>query len=568
MAKKIKIKTEDLVGKGYFPEELPPVFSSYDLGNLVPKILSHLHSHIHDHKVGKLLSYSIPKARGYRRNLSIPNPLHYIQLAKTISDHWADIIAHCDKSKISLSRLHLGGNRAISRFQFDEFIDTRLLKSVGNRFLLKIDITRFYNSIYTHSIPWALHTKAAAKLDYKRLPHFGNGLDIDSRNLQDMQTIGLPIGPDTSRIISEIILCAIDVHLQQVLPGLQGVRIIDDYYLYFRNISEVETARSAVHMALKAYELELNPSKESIIELPEILENNWYRELKEIRFSNDALAQRKQLISFFDKAFYYSKTHSEEAVLSYALSKIRPTVFYQENTKILVALLLNALILEPKTISMTCEILSSFSLKGYPMDKSLLFAALNEFIVFHAQHDHEFEVSWGLWTLKNLAIDLSPVAAAELSVKTNSIIVLLALDLKRSKRIPSGLDTSLWRTMLTTDNLYGENWLLAYELKVRGWLRTADDYLSADPFFKKLKDNKVRFYNPEQKVDISKVKASASTPSMAEYIDEENDLPIKQYPKVLTVDQLPPKPKKLDLEALERLRIKFSKKDARNEDPV
>lgn len=569
MAKKVKITPEDLVSKGYFPEELPPVFSTVDLGKVVTKVLSHLGSHIHDKKVGKLLPYSIPKGRGYRRNLGIPNPLQYIQLAKTITDHWGDIIAHTEKSKISISRLTLGGLRAIKRFNFDEFIDARLHKSVGNRFLLKIDITRFYNSIYTHSIPWALHTKAVAKVEQKRTQHFGNGLDSDSRNLQDTQTIGIPTGPDTSRIISEIILVAIDIHLQKVLPNLQGVRIIDDYYLYFKQISDVETARSVVHQALREYELELNPNKESVIELPEILESNWYRELKEIRFSNDPGLQRKQLISFFDKAFYYSKNNPEEAVLSYALSKIRPTFFQRENTGILVALLLNAIIQEPKTISISCEILTSFFQRGYLIDQTLLDIALNEFIIFHCLHDHEFELSWGLWTIKNLKLNLSKEAAEKVSRNTNAIIVLMVLDLKRSKMIPMGLDTSLWKSMLNADNLYSENWLFAYEVKVRGWLRTADDYLDKDPFFKKLKDNKVRFYYPENKMDTSRVKVIANSPSMIVH-EEKNIKPIvsSTISAPLIVDPLPPTVQKPISEALKEIResLRAKRKDSEIDD--
>jgi len=514
MAKKPKIETKDLVARGYFPEELPPVFSTIDLGNSVAKVSSHLHTFIKAHPAGKLLVYSIPKAKGYRRNLGIPHPLQYIQLSKTIADHWKDITALTEQSKISLSRLSPGVYRAISRFAFDEFIDARLHASVGNRFLLKVDITRFYNSVYTHSIPWALHTKTVAKLETSRAKHFGNGLDIDSRNLQARQTIGLPIGPDSSRIISEVILTAMDIALQRLIPNLQGVRIIDDYYLYFKQLSELESARSAIHQVLKEYELELNPSKESIIELPEILETNWYRELKEIRFSNEPATQRKQLISFFDKAFFYSKENPEETVLSYALSKVRPTFFQEENVGILVALMFNAIVQESKTISICCEILTSFYQRKFSLDRNLLSTALNEFIIFHAHHDHEYELSWAMWTVKNLELELSKSAAERISKNTNSLIVLLALDLKRNKRIPSGLDTSLWKSMLTADNLHSEHWLLAYEVKVRAWLRTADDYLEKDPFFKVLKDHKVRFYQPAVKVDVSKVRVSAGSASV------------------------------------------------------
>ena len=514
---------KDLVKSGYFPEELLPVFSTEELADSLPKIIPLLAKYIKKRPVSKLLPFSIPKAKGYRRNLSIPNPLQYIQLAKTIAENWDDIQAHTEKSKISISRLNPGGPRAIKKFKFDDFIDERLHRSVGSRYLLKIDITRFYNSIYTHSIPWAIHTKAVTKVERSRKIHFGNGLDQDCRNTQDGQTIGLPIGPDTSRIISEVILAAVDKVIQKSIPGLQGIRIIDDYYLYFKTIAEVEIARSIIHKTLHEYELELNPNKEAVIEIPEIIESNWYRELKGIRFSNDATKQRKELIAFFDVAFMYAKKNPEDAVLSYAISKIKPTIFKRVNTRVLVSLLVNALIQEPKIISQLSEILTSYDKSRHPLNKTLLSAALNEFILFHCLHNNDYEIAWALWTIKNLKLKLTKNTANQVSENRNSIIALVSLDLKRSGCIPAGLNTKIWRSMLTAENLYTESWLLAYEAKVKGWLRTADDYISTDPFFNQLKTEKVRFYNPKKKLDISRVKVSTSDSSVSGYEDDEEE---------------------------------------------
>lgn len=46
---------------------------------------------------------------------------------------------------------------------------------------------------------------------------------------------------------------------------------------------------------------------------------------------------------------------------------------------------------------------------------------------------------------------------------------------------------------MTGEELYRENWLLAYEGIINGWLpsKNGDDYVSNDPFFKILKSNKI-----------------------------------------------------------------------------
>jgi hypothetical protein len=51
-------------------------------------------------------------------------------------------------------------------------------------------------------------------------------------------------------------------------------------------------------------------------------------------------------------------------------------------------------------------------------------------------------------------------------------------------------------------DLYGEQWILAYEASIKGWLSPAlgGDNVASDPRFSILKDNGVAFYD-EQKVE-------------------------------------------------------------------
>jgi hypothetical protein len=67
----------------------------------------------------------------------------------------------------------------------------------GQRFILRTDVNQSYSSLYTHTrSPWALEGKLHAK------QHKGqtgaDRIDKALRNLSDGQTMGVPIGPDTS----------------------------------------------------------------------------------------------------------------------------------------------------------------------------------------------------------------------------------------------------------------------------------------------------------------------------------------------------------------------------------
>ena len=512
---------EKLVVDGYFAEELIPPLTSKDLGPLLPAILPLLDSYdpiTGNNKVySRCSNFSIPKAGGYRRAISIPNPLHQIRISDTILSNWAVLQTLTDRSQISGSKLVSGGSRALGKPSFDDFINQRITRSVGCRYLLKIDISRFYNSIYTHSIPWAIHTKAIAKGLRRRSQLYGNALDEDCRKMMDGQTVGIPVGPDTSRVISEVILSAIDEKLRAQLPDFSGIRIIDDYYLYFKNLGDVEVAKELTHKIMAEFELELNPSKDIIHQIPEVIEAQWYADLKLFRFSDFPSAQRKQLISYFDMVIGHAKNYPDDSVISYAISKVRNLVIHRNNFEILQSLMLNCLHLEPKTISILSEIFHFYSRVRYPLINEKIKYALQEFISFHLDLGNEFEVFWAMWTMKLLRLKVDKNVAQKITQSTNSVIILIYLHMRNSRLISKRINISAWDSLLTKDNLYSEHWLVAYEAKVRGWLSSADNYIDDDPFFKLLADNQVRFYDTTGRP--SRVSVTLGRPSLMERND-------------------------------------------------
>lgn len=520
----------DLLVKGYFPEELLPPFTTEDLSSVLTKVLPDLDEldPISGNKkrvITKSIAYSIPKIKGYRRNLGIPHPLHYIRLASTIVDKWGDILTHCNQSSITLSPITIKATsaRSILKPSFKNTVREKIIRSTGYRYLLKVDIAKFYSSIYTHSIPWALHTKDVAKQHRKRKTHFGNALDEDSRKLQDGQTVGLPIGPDTSRIISEIILVAIDKEMKSRLGYLQGVRVVDDYHLYFKTHGDLEKGRAVIHKALKDYELELNQNKELLLELPEVIENEWFSEIREFKFRNRWNYQRTDIITFFDVVITYAKKFPDELVLTYAMSKLRFTVFNVKNWKILQSLMLNALLIEPKILPYVAQNLIGYYKKGFNINETAIKDALEQFIIYHSDLSNDFEISWALWILKSLKIEISEEIGKVLSKNENPVVIMTILDVHDQGYLPKGLDTTAWQKLLTVDNLYNEYWLLAYEAKMNGWLSSPDNYLEDDEFFKILKDKNVSFYKPGRVQDLSKIKISLAPDYFEDEAEPEDD---------------------------------------------
>ncbi|MGF7036881.1 RNA-directed DNA polymerase [Mucilaginibacter lappiensis] len=518
------MKLNKLVEKGYFPEELPPPFNTKGYAAIISMLLPDMDTFDPVTKtpakkksgtLTKYSPYSIPKSKSYRRSLAIVHPLSFLRLAQTVCDGWTDITALTAKSKLSLSPLKEAATyRAIEQPSFDKITKERILRATGRRYALKVDIQRFYGSIYTHSIPWTLHTKIAGKAKRARYELTGNALDEDVRKMQDGQTMGIPIGPDTSRILSEIICSYIDRHLQDKIADLKGIRVVDDYTLYFKSLSDLETARAVLFKLLKDVELDLNQAKEKIIELPEQIETEWYNVLREYQFREDKELQHKDIIAYFDKLFFYATKFPDDAILSYGLSKISATIFKEINWPILEALLLQAIVKDSKCLPYVVKLIISHNDEEYDLDFGLIGEAFHEFIIYHQDLDNHYEVSWSLWLFKTLEIDLLENGAKIISASQNAAIILTALDMKAAGLIPKGLDTTGWESLLVAENLYNEFWLVAYEVAKKKWLPVKKPYLHTDPFFKILKDEDVEFYDMSLSIDTSSVKITSSEMSL------------------------------------------------------
>jgi len=425
-------------------------------------------------------------------------------LCQTLEKNWPELEAFFLQSELSLStpKIAKGSDRraVTPAFEFNQLAVERVLRSTGARILLHADISRYYSTIYTHTIPWALHTKNTAKSKRNDKSYSGNVIDTCIRNTQDKQTLGIPIGPDTSLIISEIIGTAMDIRLSQDLNNMRikGYRYIDDYFLFFSNWAQAEQATSKLQGITKYFELELNPNKVELIELPESLIEPWVSELRSYEFrTTSEKAQMNDILNYFDKSFMYSKLYPNNSVLKYSIKRTANLDVKPGNWSLYESFLLKSAILEPSVLKIVLEILVKYLNKRYLLDDSKISETITDLIVYHSELKHSYEVAWALWLSKILHIDISEEAARAVSDFEDSIVALTALDLKNSGQIAKGLDTSKWEALMTAEELYSDHWLLSYEASVKGWLPTVngDDYVADDPFFSNLKNEGVEFYD-------------------------------------------------------------------------
>jgi Reverse transcriptase (RNA-dependent DNA polymerase) len=279
----VVLTTVALIDKGYIPREMPHAFTSSPLA-----VLYNAHAGLLPLSTDptECIRHNLARPNGFRRPLKLPNPRSYIRLAKALERHWVEVDSLCKGQTLAISRpvVTRTAERAVRpRVRLGEGQKLRARLWRGQKYVLFCDVGQFYPSLYTHAIPWALHTKPYAKANRNRTN--GDEIDREVRRGQSGQTVGIPIGPDTSFVIAEIVLSGVDDLLTQRLSGYRGFRYLDDYEAAFPTRSEAEEAQGHLESALGEFELVINPFKTRVVELPQPFRSTWPRELARFRYA-------------------------------------------------------------------------------------------------------------------------------------------------------------------------------------------------------------------------------------------------------------------------------------------
>ncbi len=237
------------------------------------------------------LKYSILKSNGGLRHLGILHPASQNQMVEFYREFGRRIINHTTKSPFTLRAPCGVANKAYydekltknsvntppsTYFTYKRY--TRLSGFFGSKEFLglerkynkfwSLDISRFFESIYTHSISWAVKGKNFAK-ETRSSADFSGIFDRLMQRSNFNETNGIIIGNEVSRIFAEIILQAVDTELFEELRkvGLKaGVdydvkRYVDDYCIFATDDASLERITSTLETLLRFYKLHFNENK-------------------------------------------------------------------------------------------------------------------------------------------------------------------------------------------------------------------------------------------------------------------------------------------------------------------
>jgi hypothetical protein len=144
--------------------------------------------------------------------------------------------------------------------------------------LLRLDVSKCFDSIYTHTLPWStLGTSSAKDFLNPSKNTFGGRFDRLLQEMNQGETNGIVIGPEFSRIFAEVILQRVDQNFIHALSNVHGLdhrshyqafRYVDDYFIFCSTDVDLYAIERELGLALKEMKLGLNAAKSEVVQKP------------------------------------------------------------------------------------------------------------------------------------------------------------------------------------------------------------------------------------------------------------------------------------------------------------
>ena len=363
-----------------------------------------------DYKFRRIpFTYKITHKENDFRQLALLHPINQLNIINFYDQYKSSILYSCQISNFSLRRpikvarftffndkLHQQnkGDRndflELDGFEYEDLKTFFVYKKYNNiykfyedyrfhraekkfNFLFKFDINKCFDSIYTHSISWAVLGLDAVKENVEASKNNYSGIfDKLLQYANYGETNGILIGPEISRIFAEIILQRIDKDLEiEIINSLklknkehyELYRYVDDYFLFCDDENTKNEILKILKHKLKDYKLAINNSKSIDYTKPIITDitiakdkiNKLFKEnprfkISELESEVGALEENDNEFKFIKHkfSFYFNSDHlitdykilikesniDYKDVLNYSLALLNNIVIFPKNRNV------------------------------------------------------------------------------------------------------------------------------------------------------------------------------------------------------------------------------------------
>lgn len=311
------------------------------------------------------------------RQFELVHPVLYVSLVKEITneENWQTILNRFNEieqeSVINCMSLPIvsesnQSDKAKQILNWWEQIEQKSLElSLDFSYIYHTDITDCYGAIYTHSIPWALHSKKTAKENKNNKNLIGNIIDKHIRAMSYGQTNGIPQGSVLMDFIAEMVLSYSDKILSEKIKHLcrkdyEILRYRDDYRIFVNSPQIADEIIKNLTDVLIELGLKLNSQKTT--SSSNVIEGSiksdkmaWFSENKK----QTTIQKRLLQIHKFSLEYPNSGTLVKELQNLLHILHQKRNLNKRENILVLISIIVDIAYLNPRTYSVSIAMISS-----------------------------------------------------------------------------------------------------------------------------------------------------------------------------------------------------------------
>lgn len=319
------------------------------------------------------------------RPFQLIHPALYVSLVNyvTTENNWNLLIAQFTLFannpnircySIPLESQNNQSDKAMNVSNWWQSIEQQSIKlALSYEYVLHTDISDCYGSIYTHSVSWAIHTKAVAKASKNNKRMLGNVID---KHLQDMaygQTNGIPQGSVLMDFIAELVLGYADLELSNhiIHANMQDYQIIryrDDYRIYSNNPQTAEYIAKLLTETLIDLGMRLNTQK-TLVSSNIVRDSIKPDKLYWISLKQGTRSIQEHLLLIHGLSEHYPNSGSLNKSLNKFFDRIKGLTEIRQDIKVLISILVDIMYKNPRVYPISSAIMSKlFSLLNNPVE--------------------------------------------------------------------------------------------------------------------------------------------------------------------------------------------------------
>lgn len=214
---------------------------------------------LQEYKPSDKKNVPVLKPDGSFRISTLMHPLDSIVLLAMLHEYFEEFESRrvpLERNQVFSHRLsHTNGWRVQNHYT--EFVNQSCELATRCNYVLRLDISDFYNQIYLHRVQNAYEQLGVPEARTNSIEKLLTGVNQKASK-------GIPVGPLASRLIAEATMHLVDQHLNT--QGIQFVRYVDDFCFFFNTYNQAIKFLQDFQLFLHVEQrLTINPGKTKIV---------------------------------------------------------------------------------------------------------------------------------------------------------------------------------------------------------------------------------------------------------------------------------------------------------------